>query len=484
MKYILTFAISFLFFAVDLHAQTATVYGSVTDAANRKGVELVTVFVKETNTVAETNRRGRFEIDVPSGQVFNLLFTRVGYSEITREIQALDEGERLQISITLDNLSSDLEVIVQERKIEDAGAVREDVEELKLLPTTTGNLESVLPSIALGTSSGTGGELSSQYNVRGGNYDENLVYVNDFEVYRPQLIRAGQQEGLTFPNIDLVRDLSFSSGGFEAKYGDKLSSVLDIAYKRPDSLRASVGMSFLGGSAHIEGSFDVGEDDYKKLRYLVGARYKTTRYLLGSLDVQGEYTPNFADVQAYITYDLSRDLQLGILANYNYSEYNFTPRERNTAFGLINFALNLSSVFEGQERDDFTTGTGGVSLTYIPDRDRNPIFLKLLASRFQTSENERFDIIGRYSLAQIETGLGSDNFGEVTAELGAGTQQEFVRNYLFSTVTNVQHKGGIEWQLDRGDWDTESSHFLQWSVKFQNELVEDELNEWERLDSA
>ncbi|MFK7934392.1 MAG: TonB-dependent receptor, partial [Saprospiraceae bacterium] len=279
-------------------------------------------------------------------------------------------------------------------------------------------------------------------------------------------------------------DLSFSSGGFEAKYGDKLSSVLDIAYKRPDSLRASVGMSFLGGSAHVEGSFDVGDDDYKKLRYLVGARYKTTRYLLGSLDVQGEYTPNFADIQAYITYDLSRDLQLGILANYNYSEYNFIPTERSTAFGLINFGLNLFSVFDGQETDDFTTGTGGLSLTYIPDRDRNPIFLKLLASRFQTSENERFDIIGNYSLAQIETGLGSDNFGEVTAELGSGTQQQFVRNYLFSTVTNVQHKGGIELQVNKGDLDTDISHFVQWSMRFQSETIEDEINEWERLDSA
>ncbi|MEL6867990.1 MAG: TonB-dependent receptor, partial [Bacteroidota bacterium] len=340
-----------------------------------------------------------------------------------------------------------------------------------------------LPAIALGTSSGTGGELSSQYNVRGGNYDENLVYVNDFEIYRPQLIRAGQQEGLTFPNIDLIRDLSFSSGGFEAKYGDKLSSVLDVKYKRPDSLRSSVGMSFLGGSAHLEGSLNTGKGDYRKLRYLLGARYKTTRYLLGTLDVEGEYTPNFADIQAYITYDLNRDWQLGFLTNYNRSEYQFIPTSRNTALGLVDFALNLFSVFEGQEVDDFTTYMGGLSLTYLPDRDRNPYYLKFLTSAYRSDENERFDIIGRYLLGQIESDLGSDDFGDVVAVLGTGTQQQFVRNYLQSNVVNVEHKGGIEFQQDRED-DKVVSNFVQWGAKFQVETIDDQINEWERLDSA
>ncbi len=320
--------------------------------------------------------------------------------------------------------------------------------------------------------------------MRGGNYDENLVYVNDFEIYRPQLIRAGQQEGLTFPNIDLIRDLSFSSGGFEAKYGDKLSSVLDVRYKRPDSLRASVGMSFLGGSAHIEGSLDAEKDGYRKIRYLAGARYKTTRYLLGTLDVQGEYIPNFSDIQAYITYDINRDWQLGLMGNYNRSVYRFRPEERSTALGLINFALELFSVFDGQEIDDFTTSLGGVSLTYLPDRARNPFFLKFLASHFRSDENERFDIIGDYSLRQIETGLGSDDFGEVLAELGTGTQQQFVRNFLNLRVVNLQHKGGIELQQDHDDPEVSSSHFLQWSVKAQNEQIDDLINEWERLDSA
>ena len=201
-----------------------------------------------------------------------LVYSRIGYKETTTIIGAIPVRSRRQIDVQMAPLDSDVEVIVRESKLEEGGMIREEVSQLKLLPSTTGNFESLLPSIALGTTGGTGGELSSQYNVRGGNYDENLVYVNDFEIYRPQLIRAGQQEGLTFPNIDLIRDVSFSSGGFDAKYGDKLSSVLDVRYKLPDTLRGSVGVSFLGGSAHLEGSINTGKDNYKKLRYLVGAR--------------------------------------------------------------------------------------------------------------------------------------------------------------------------------------------------------------------
>lgn len=462
----------------------ATITGRVTDAFTDEPVELVTIFLDSTNTYTESSRNGRYRLEVPANQAFRLVFTRIGYKESSIFVEAMPGGSLRQMDIALAPQESDLEVEVRASKLLTDGAIREDVDQLKVLPTTSGNLESLLPHIALGASSGTGGELSSQYNVRGGNYDENLVYVNDFEIYRPQLIRAGQQEGLTFPNIDLISSLSFSSGGFEARYGDKMSSVLDIKYKRPDSLRASVGGSLLGGSAHLEGSFDVGKDEYQKLRYLVGARYKTTRYLLGSLDLQGEYTPNFADIQAYVTYDISRDWQLGFLGNYNRSIFNFVPTERNTGFGLVNFALQLFSTFEGQERDDFTTAMGGLSLTYIPDRERNPIFLKFLGSTYRSDENEAFDIIGNYSLRQIDSNLGSGDFGEVVSELGTGTQHEYVRNFLNAGVSNFEHRGGIELQRTRNSSDISSSHFLQWSAKYQRELIDDTINEWERLDSA
>ena len=472
------------FFAQAQNESFAIITGLVTDADSEAPVDLVTIYIEGTNKATESSTNGRYRISIPANEAITLVFTRIGYKETKVEVTPMPPNSSRQIDVILPAANSDFEVVVRESKLQQVGMIKEDVTQLKVLPTTTGNLESVLPHIALGTSGGTGGELSSQYNVRGGNYDENLVYVNDFQIYRPQLIRAGQQEGLTFPNIDLIRDLSFSSGGFEAKYGDKLASVLDIKYKRPDSLRASLGMSFLGGSSHLEGSFKLDSSGYRKLRYLFGARYKTTQYLLGTLDTEGEYTPNFFDFQTYITYDITKDLQLGILGNYNRSEYNFIPQERSTAFGLINFALQLFSVFEGQERDDFTTALGGASLTYIPDRDRNPYFLKLLASTYRSDENERIDIIGDYSLRQIESSLGSADFGEVIAELGTGTQHQFVRNFLNATVTNIEHKGGIELQLNPDDYEKTGSHFIQWSLKYQNEVIDDKINEWERLDSA
>lgn len=462
----------------------AIVSGLVTDANTGQPVDFATIYVRGTSFATESAINGRYSLSVPANQDFVLVFTRIGYKEAPVNMRALPAKSSIQVDVQMAPSDSDLEIIVTESRLEGAGMVRDAVEQLKLLPSTSGNLESILPHIALGASSGTGGELSSQYNVRGGNYDENLVYVNDFEIYRPQLIRAGQQEGLSFPNIDLIRDLSFSSGGFEARYGDKLSSVLDIKYKLPDSLRASIGMSFLGGSAHVEGSAPLGKDQFRKFRYLIGARYKTTRYLLGTLDVQGEYVPNFADLQAYLTYDITRNLQLGVLGNFNRAVYKFAPTTRNTAFGLINYALQLYTVFEGSETDDFTTGMGGLSLTYLPDRKRNPFFLKFLTSDFRSDENERFDIIGDYSLRQIESNLGSGEFGEVLAELGGGTQQQYVRNFLNMRTWNMEHRGGWELQLTPQSSSATASNFIQWSVKYQRESITDRINEWERLDSA
>ncbi|MEM7574487.1 MAG: carboxypeptidase-like regulatory domain-containing protein [Bacteroidota bacterium] len=472
----------FYFLAVSFvlaQVQTASVTGRVVDILNDRPIELVTIYVEGTTQAFETSMNGRYRAIVPADSVFTLVFSRIGYQETKVELGPLPAGSGQQIDLSMVGTDSGVEVVVRESKIESDGMIRERPEALRLLPSTTGNLESILPHIALGVSSGSGGELTSQYNVRGGNYDENLVYVNDFEIYRPQLIRAGQQEGLTFANINLIRDLSFSSGGFESRYGDKLSSVLDIKYKRPDSTRASLGLSFLGGGAHLEGSLPVGKDDYRRIRYLVGARYKTTRYLLGTLETSGEYLPDFSDVQTYITMDLSRSLQLGLLANYNRAVYNFTPTTRSTALGLINFALQLFSEFEGQERDEFTTQMGGLSLTYLPENSKRPFFLKFLTSAYRSDENEGIDITGAYRLRQIETDFGSGEFGEPIAELGSGTQQQFVRNFLDIQVYNAEVRGGLELGSE-----ATSTHFLQWSAKIQHERIDDRINEWERLDSA
>ncbi len=464
---------------------TATVFGRITDASDDQPIELVTVFVKGQSKGVTTDERGNYAIQVPANQRITLGFHRLAYKESSADVLALEPGARFGLDLAMAPVQSNLEVTIQERRLDDGGMVKEkNIRDLKMLPSTTGNLESVLPHIALGTNSGTGGELSSQYQVRGGNYDENLVYVNDFEIYRPQLIRAGQQEGLTFPNIDLVRDLSFSSGGFQAKYGDKMSSVLDVKYKRPDSLRASASASFLGASAHLEGSIKSKKDGYRAFRYLAGARYKTTRNLLGSLDVKGEYVPDFTDVQTYLTYDINRDWQVGVIGNYNRSTYTFIPESLQRAFGLLNYALQLRTSFDGQEVDDFQQAMGGASLTYLPTRERNPLYHKLLTSVWRSQENERFDILGNYVLGEINEDLGSGEFGEIVSVLGSGTQQTWVRNNLTADVRNIEYKGGIELQGDVAETGLTRSHFLQWSAKWQNEQISDKINEWERLDSA
>jgi hypothetical protein len=478
------YAISALLFSHLIFSQNSTIFGVVSDLNANQPIELAIVHINETDQSIETNIAGEYSIKVPSNSAFTIIFSRVGFKQASLKVESVGANIQKRVDVQLVSSTSTKEVVIKDSRITNMGMIREDIKDFKLLPTTTGNIESLLPNIALGTNSGSGGELSSQYQVRGGNYDENLVYVNDFEIYRPQLVRQGQQEGLTFANPDLVRDLSFSSGGFEAKYGDKLSSVLDIKYKRPDALRASIAGSFLGGSAHVEGSFKAGKDSYRKFRYLIGTRYKTTQFLLSSLETKGEYVPSFYDIQTYMTYDISKNMQIGLLANYNKSNYDFVPTSRTSATGVVNFTVGLRTFFEGKEQDDFNTGMGGISLSYAPDRNKNPYFLKLLASTNRSLERERFDIIGNYIIGEIETNPGSKNAGEIVSVLGEGVQQTYIRNTLYAQTTNIEHKGGIEFQKKSEDPFLTRSHLLQWSLKYQNANISDKINEWERIDSA
>ncbi|HMG15764.1 MAG TPA: TonB-dependent receptor, partial [Saprospiraceae bacterium] len=483
-KYFLYLFTILLFLSQGAYCQYKTVVkGTIKDIESGQSLEYVNIRVDGTTIGTSSDLEGKFEIIVNAEKDIKLIITRVGYKAYNYTIKSFTRGE-VQLNVQLVTSSSPLEVVITEERMEKNGQIRQNVDDLKLLPTVSGNLESLLPSIALGTSSGTGGELSSQYNVRGGNYDENLIYVNDFEIFRPQLIRSSQQEGLSFPNIDLTRDLSFSSGGFQSKYGDKLSSVLDIRYKRPEKTKASVSASFLGASAHIEGSEKLGKDNYKKFRYLIGARYKTSQYILNSLEITGEYVPSFVDLQSFMTYDISRSLQLGVILNYNRSKYFFVPDSRTSGAGLVNFALQLSTAYEGQEIDNFEEYMGGISLTWLPDRKKNPYFIKLLASANRDYEDETYDILGYYQLAQIETNLGSDKAGEVVAVLGDGTQHDFARNHLQSTIKNIEIRGGYEIKNYHENPKLSSNHFIEWSVKAQSEDIKDKINEWERIDSA
>ena len=461
-------------------AQDATVYGKVTDRDNGEPLAGVSVYTSDQKRTTTTQANGKYELKIPANQNITIEFSYLNYQLYPQTVR-LSPKERKEIDIQL-QVKAGVEIVVKDERPD--GMEREGVRQLELIPLASGNLESALPTLFMGVRSSN--ELSSQYAVRGGNYDENLVYVNDFEIYRPFLIRSGQQEGLTFPNIDLIRDLSFSSGGFQAKYGDKMSSVLDIKYKIPDTAGASVGLSLLGGSAHVEGSIGKKSDTTgtQKLRYLFGARFKSSAYLLGSLDVTGEYVTDFSDLQGMLTYDLNKDWQLSWIGNYSKSVYHFIPDELVSTLGLINFALQFRVAFDGQEIDDFETYMQGVSLIYYPkDRDKdNSYFLKFLASTYQSNENERFDLIGNYLLGEIETDLGSDDLGEIVGILGIGTEQNFARNFLTANVTNVEHKGG--WEIKKEEGDRTTNHFFQWGLKYQREDIVDRLKEWERLDSA
>lgn len=478
----LLFFLIFTAIVTSISAQNSVVFGIIRDIDSNQGIDFVTVYVEGTTNVTETDQYGQYKITTEPNKKIILKFSRLGYTDLTVNVEAMQPGQKRNINVKMVPKASDLEIVVRAGKIEDVGMVREEVTELKILPTASGNFESILPHIALGVSSGAGGELTSQYNVRGGNYDENLIYVNDFEIFRPQLIRSGQQEGLSFPNIDLIRDLEFSSGGYEAKFGDKMSSVLDIRYKRPEEFRASVTASLLGASAHIEGSRRVGANAWNKLRYLIGARYKTNAYLLGSSTIKGEYVPSFTDIQAFVSYELNKEWQVALISNYNGSLYQFQPSSGKSKKGTIDFQLELNTLFEGQESDNFQYGMGGLSFTYVPERNKNPLYMKFLASAYRASEEEKFDILGFYRLSQIETALG-DNTGQEIAVLGTGTQHTYTRNFLYNTIHNFEYKGGLELQNDATKT-SGTNHFLQWGLKFQREQFDDKINEWERLDSA
>ncbi len=478
LKLILAFVFIQLYIP-NINAQNfATISGVVRDIDTKKPVDFANIRLAETTTGTQTDEEGRYSIKVKVGVPVRLIFTRIGYKEYSSSFQFTNTTAQV-FSVDMVPIESSLEVEIKENRVQSNGMIRQSTEELRLLPSASGNLESLLPSIALGTSSGTGGELSAQYNVRGGNYDENLIYINDFEIFRPQLIRTSQQEGLTFPNIDLIRDLSFSSGGFQAKYGDKLSSVLDISYKRPERTAASVYASLLGASAHLEGAKSLNKDSYRKFRYLMGARYKTSRYLLNTLDVTGEYLPVFADFQGFFTYDLSRTVQVGLIANYNNSDYFFIPDQRTTASGLVNFTLQLSADYEGQEVNRFTQMMGGLSFTWLPEKKKDPIFMKLLLAVHKGYEDETFDLLAYYSLAQIETNPNAENAGEVVAVLGEGIQHNYARNYLRTGIKVADFRGGYERNREG-----KPAQFIEWSVKAQAENISDRLNEWERIDSA
>ncbi|WMX12775.1 TonB-dependent receptor plug domain-containing protein [Aureispira sp. CCB-E] len=476
-----------------------TIIGTVLldDGTPGTGV-LILVEGTDINTVTSVN--GEYKLLVPANKRINISYSYLAYKTYKELGVKVAPKKPIRLDVTLlSDAVSGPEAIVESFEKREIDALHVEKADIERIPTTDGNLTSLIKYLAPGVTAGTGGELTSQYSVRGGNYDENLVYVNDFEIYRPLLVRSGQQEGLIFPNGDMLDYLSFSSGGFKAQYGDKMASVLDVHYRRPYEFEASVGGSLLGGSVYVGGA--VYKDSISKQRkvpnrftYTLGARYKTTSYLLSSLDVKGEYVPQFVDIQGDFIYDINEKWQVEAIGHYSNSIYSLIPRESSTTTGLFNQALRLTTLFEGQEISNFENFTAGTAITFLPwggGRDKEidttatvatNLKLKLLASHYQSNENERIDIINFYKLDEIETGLGEDNFGEVIGTLAYGETHHFARNFLQANVTNVQLKG--TWLYDRYErTGIENHHWLKWGIGYKNEIINDKLKEWRRLDS-
>lgn len=455
---ILSLCISWIVFAAPQPVEGKfRVYGYVIDPANR-GIEMANVYFEGVQIGTTTNPNGYYELSAPVQDSITIVYSMVGYKTIRHMLYP--KQAVIQISVELQPASQeiqDLEVVAQRRQTSTMSYI--DPAKYRLMPNTSGNFESLLITFAGVTSNN---ELSSQYNVRGGSFDENLVYANGIEVYRPLLVRSGQQEGLSFINQDMVEKVGFSSGAFNAEFGDKMSSVLDISYKKPQKTETSASVSLLGATAYLGTTG-------KRFTQLHGVRYKTSSYLLGTLDTKGEYDPSFIDYQGYFTYELSDKSEFTFLTNISQNRFNFRPQTRSTNFGTYNMGRNLTVYFEGQEQDVFRTGFGALSYHYRPQQN---VRLSLMASAFQTNESENYDILGEYILSEVKMDLKEAN--REGATLGIGKYQEHARNQLNATVADLTHSGEFN----------SLNHKLKWGASLKREIIRDRINEWEWRDSA
>ena len=429
--------------------QSFTLQGKVSDKDGNP-IELASVMVVSQGKLAMTNLKGEFHMQLHSADSVKVRFSMIGYKSKERVLRRPQGKQTMLVQLLDDN---EMQEVVVEGKTKQHGTTEElDVDKVKQGPSASGNAVEEMVQTQAGVS--THSELSSQYNVRGGTFDENSVYINNIEVYRPFLVRSGQQEGLSIINPDMVQSVGFSTGGFEAKYGDKMSSALDITYKRPKRTEASLTASLLGASAYLGIAS-------KKFTWTNGVRYKTNRYLLGSLQTKGEYKPSFLDYQTYLSWQPSKRWQIDFIGNISDNHYNFQPEDRETNFGTLQNVKKFRVYFDGQEKDLFRTYFGSLSITrhLSPRTD-----VSLLASAFSTREQERYDIQGQYWLTQTET---SEN-------LGVGTYMQHSRDYLNANVKSLklmlQHRMG--------------KHKIEGGVTYKVEQVKENSAEYEYRDSA
>lgn len=441
----------FLSFAGNMLAQQGRcrIYGTVKDEKGSP-IELASVRIDKQPSSTITNLNGKYSIYCTSRDTVTIIYSMIGYETRKRTIH--NPVDSIRIDVMLPSFDAKFgEAIVTGQQIQTGTMQRITPKDLKISPSTTGNGVEEIIATQAGVS--THNELSSQYNVRGGSFDENCVYLNGVEVYRPMLVRSGQQEGLSIINPNMVEQIGFSSGGFEARYGDRMSSVLDITYKRPEAFEASVSASMLGAGAYVGWG-------NKHVSLMTSIRYKTTRYLLGTMDTSGEYNPNFLDYQAYFSWRPNRLWSFEAIGNISDNHYNFEPEDRETKFGTMQEAKSFKVYFDGQEEDYFRTLFGSMTLT----RHFNPnTFLALQLSSFSTKEQETYDIQGEYWLNEATS----------QEQLGVGTYMEHARNKLRANVFNT----GLRFRTKL------TGHVLQAGLNWQRESIKENAREWEMRDS-
>jgi hypothetical protein len=455
------FSIFLLFFSSFLLAQSARVKGVILDEAN---VPVKDVNVSFQDRSAKSNENGFYQLTIPSGVRSNLKFSHLSLKAAVISLQ-LKPNEDYEFNIVLKSSAEQLGevVIVNNNKKRVEGITSISPKAIRLIPGANPGVENILKSLP-GVNANN--ELSTQYAVRGGNYDENLVYVNEIEVYRPFLIRSGQQEGLSFTNTDLVQNVEFSSGGFQAKFGDKLSSVLDITYRKPTKFGATLEASFLGGSISMDNL-----SKNQKWNAVTGVRYRDNSLLVKSQETQTNFKPRFADAQTYVTFTPNTKWQFGFLGNISQNRYDYKPLTRQTNFGTLAEPIALLVYYEGQEKDKYTTVFGAIKSTYKINEDSN---LKLITSLYHTVEQEYFDILGQYRLGEVNSNLGDENFGEVEYSRGIGSQLTHARNDLDALIFNAEVKGNHK----------KNENQIDWGFKYTRESIRDRLREWEVIDSA
>lgn len=451
--------------AVLAQKKPAVLSGKVVDE-NENPLARVSVTVLGKRNAVLTSDSGTFTMQVPSDQAFALVFTFTGYKSVQRNF-FLSEKESEYVVVSMERGSGMLDsvVVTDQRQRREAGLVVINPKHAINIPSPGGGIESLIKVFV-----GSNNELTSQYSVRGGNYDENLVYVNDFEIFRPYLVRSGQQEGLSFINPELARNVSFYNGGFQARYGDKMSSVLDIQYKKPKTFGGTAYIGLLEQGLHFEGASKNG-----KFTYLIGVRNRSNRNLLSSQETKGNYVPSSSDLQAQFTYQINARNSIELLGNISQTKFTLLPEFSQLTSSVFSpyFSANLGLdiFFEGREEDRYRTNM--IGLSFIQQLNKK-LRLKWMASRFENDEKESLDITGAYLFGDRSFDKGKPDFGMITNPLGSGIYQTFARNKLNIGLYNFSHKGSYD----------QGRHFIQWGQSVERQTITDKLNEWEYQDSA